>query len=266
MKFLATSFLALAAALLIVGVPTSQAATVLHHYSFDSDFTDDSGNVNTLTASSGTPNIPNAGGDFVFGTGALNLDQSGTEEHLAFASAIAFDGTSSWSVSWWSQRNTAETSGGFSASGGIIGTISNSDDFIFTPNNVASRRVRLRSGSGATRDFSGDAYGLDYEHFAVSYDDNTGLVSVWREGILLGSPAWGGNIDFTHVGAITTNQAHSFHGRIDELYIFNGTLSNADVASLKSNNALAVVPEPHSYTLALIALAGLVVTWRHRRR
>jgi hypothetical protein len=86
MKFTPATIPLLVAASAILA--QSASAALLAHYSFDSNFTDGSGNANHLTASSGTPNVTTTTGQHVFGGGAANLDQSGTQEHLALTATI----------------------------------------------------------------------------------------------------------------------------------------------------------------------------------
>lgn len=236
----------------------AQAASVLVHYAFDSNFNDDSVNSNDLSISSGTPNITNTAGEVKFGGGALNLDQSGTEEHLAFDSSFTFLGSNQWSMSWWGKRSSSS----LSSQGMIVGTISGTSNFVWTPDNSGVvQGLRLRNSNAVTVDFGGIPDDNEYHHWAVS-NNGANQVTAWRDGVNLGTKTWGAGITLTNVGAGTNSQNNSFYGQIDELFIFSGTLSSLEVTNLRNHNTLVPTPAALPAGLALLALTGL----RRRRR
>jgi hypothetical protein len=248
--------------LIAPGAPGVRAATVLVHYGFDSNFNDDSGNNNHLSGSSGTPDITVAAGETAFGAGALNLDQSGTQEHLAFDTFISFAGSDAWSMSWWGKRSSNALIG----QGMVVGTINNSNNFVWTPDNSdVVQGLRLRNSNGVGVDYGGIADDNEYHHWAVSYNGSNS-VTAWRDGVNLGTKTWGGGIVMTHVGAGTASQTNSFYGQIDELYLFTGTLSAADVISLRDNNTLAAIPAPAALPAGLVMMAGMLMRRRGGRR
>jgi hypothetical protein len=227
----------------------------LAHYSFDSDFTDSSANGNDLTASSGTPAITSTSGDVAFGGGALELDQSGTQELLSFGTTIDFDGTSAWSMAWWGKRSASAGA----PSGMIAGTITDSNDFVWTPDNSSVvQGLRVRDNGGSSTDYGGIADDNAYHHWVVVYN-GSGSIEVWRDNTSLGTKTFSGDIRMTHVGGGTASQANSFYGQIDELYIFDEAINSTTVASLFNSN---VVPEPSS--LVLLGLGGLAMLRRRR--
>lgn len=231
-------------------------SAILAHYSFDSDFTDGSGNGNDLTTSSGTPNITSSAGETAFGGGALNLDQSGTQEHLQIGSSFSFNGTTPWSVAWWGQRSSSS----LGSQGMIAGTIANSSDFIWTPDNPSVvQGIRVRHTTSDQVDSGGIIDDNAFHHWAVSYD-GLGNLTIWRDNASLGTSGFSGNLDMTHVGAGTATINNSFFGQIDELYIFDEAIDGATVDSLFTSNT--VVPEPGS--LALLAFGGLALIRRRR--
>ena len=237
----------------------SASAALLAHYSFDSNFNSSVG-TNHLTGSSGTPNITTTTGQHVFGGGALNLDQSGTQEHLAFTATIDFTGATPWSMTWWGQRSTSS----LASQGMIAGTIADSNNFVWTPNNPAVNSVeglRLRgpNTTGTNQvDYDNIVDDNAFHHWAVVYD-GSGSVTVWRDNVNLGTKSFSGDVLMTHVGAGTTSINNSFFGQIDELYIFDEAIGSATVASLFNNN---VVPEPGA--VSLLCLGGMLLVRRRR--
>lgn len=234
---------------------TSASGALLAYYSFDSNFNDLSGNNNHLTVSNGTPGITTTAGEHQFGGGALNLDQSGAEQHLAFTTSINLTSTQAWSIVWWGQRSDAAAG----SHGGIVGTTANSNNFVWTPDNSSVvQGLRVRNSAGGQADYGSIPDDNDWHHWAVVYDGD-GEVEVWRDNTSLGTQSFTGNLLLTHVGAITGNQANSFWGQIDELYIFDEAISSDVVGSLFTSN---VIPEPSS--LVLLGMAGLLAFKRRR--
>ena len=213
---------------IVTHTPVAPATPVLRaYYPFDGDFTDASGNNNHLTGSSGTPDITTVGAESAVGGGALNLDQSGTQEHLAFTTPIGFTGTTAWSMAWWGRRGTSSAA----TQGMIAGTITDSNNFVWTPSNATVEGLRLRDSAGASTDYDGIVDDNAYHHWAVVYND-AGSVEVWRDNVSLGSKAFTGSISMTHVGAGTASQTNSFFGQIDELYFYDGAIDAAKVGEL----------------------------------
>ncbi len=213
---------------------------LLAYFPFDSDFTDASGNNNHLVNPSGSPDITTTSGESAVGGGALNLDQSGTQEFLGLTDDLAFDGTTAWSMAWWGKRSTSAGA----AQGMIAGKITDSNNFIWTPNNPAAGSVeglRLRDNTGASTDYDGIVDDNAYHHWAVVYN-GSGSVEVWRDNVSLGSKAFSGIISLTHVGAGNANQTNSFYGQIDELYVYDGAINAAKVDELYSARVVDNTP------------------------
>ena len=215
---------------LLLCASASSEAGLLAYYPFDGDFSDTSGNNNHLGVSSGSPSITFASGESMIGGGALNLDQSGIQEHLSFTTPFDFNGSTPWSMTWWGKRSSSATA----AQGMIVGTTTDSNDFVWTPSNPANGSVeglRLRNSTGTSADYDGIVDDSTYHHWAVVYN-GAGSVEVWRDNISLGSKSFPGNITMTHVGAGTSTINNSFFGQIDELHIFNEAINAAKVNEL----------------------------------
>lgn len=235
----------------VTHTPGVSSPVLRAYYPFDSDFTDASGNNNHLTGTSGTPDITTVGAESAVGGGALNLDQSGTQEHLAFTTPIAFDGTTAWSMAWWGKRGTSA----LAAQGMIAGTITDSNSFVWTPNNPATGSVeglRLRDNTGTSTDYDDIVDDNAYHHWAVVYN-GLGSVEVFRDNVSLGSKAFSGNITMTHVGAGTASQNNSFFGQIDELHVYDGAIDSAKINELYSAR---VIPPPSVSLLRVYLLGG----------
>jgi hypothetical protein len=224
---------------------TPVAAPLLAYFPFNSNFNDASGNNNHLSSSSGTPNITATTGQFTVGGGALNLDQSGTQEHLSLTTPINFNGTTPWSMSWWGKRSISSAD----THGIVAGKITNTGDLVFTPNIPSGLQgIRLRNSTADSTDFSGIADDNAYHHWAVVYN-GLGNVEVWRDNINQGSKAFSGVISLTHVGAGNPNQTNSFFGQIDDLSIYNGAIDATKVNELFSVGVLPAITRLRIYLL-----------------
>ena len=133
-------------------------------------------------------------------------------------------------MAWWGKRATSS----LAAQGMVAGTITDSNDFVWTPSNPAVGSVeglRLRDSAAASTDYDGIVDDNAFHHWAVVYN-GAGSVEVWRDNVSLGSKAFTGNISMTHVGAGTASQTNSFFGQIDELYVYDGAINAAKVGEL----------------------------------
>lgn len=73
--------------------------------------------------------------------------------------------------------------------------------------------------------------------------------------------------DFTSIGGDAGGERY-WKGYIDNVFIFNGALSQAQMAYIISNpgqSPLGAIPEPSSYGVALGGLALAVAAWKRRR-
>lgn len=106
----------------------------------------------------------------------------------------------------------------------------------------------------------------EWSHIVVNY--NNGLAEFFVNGVAAGSDtvaASGGA--FTTLAGSTTNLqisrdgTESFHGSIDELWLFSGTLGIQEIANLQSFNA---IPEPSVMALGGLAMAGFAFARRRK--
>ena len=229
-------------------------ASVVAHWSFDSNFNDSSGNANDLTTAVGTPNITNVAAETAFGGGALNLTHT-DNEYLSLSSPLVFGAADAWSVSFWAQRNAT------SDAGMVIGNAGVRNSFIWTTEAFNGMRFRPQSSSSASNDFTAPK-DFSFHHY-VMVADGTGQLSLYVDN---GAPetktsATGGtSFTVNAVGYAYDNTNYTFGGQIDEIYVFDEAIDASIVSSLFSSNA---IPEPAS--AALLALGGCLLIRRRRR-
>jgi len=252
MKFTRTlPFLAVLAFL-----PASSNAALLAHYSFDSGFTDASGNNNDLTIAVGTPTISTTAGEHVFGGGALDLDSTiSNEEYLNLTSTITFGTGDAWSISFWGRRRP----GSDDRQGMVAGNPGNTQDFIWLSNNPSQvEGLRFRSTSNQNANFDGFPDDGQFHHWVV-ISDGAGTISAYRDNVPQTAGSAAGDFNIISIGDSYTGTTHSMNGQIDEMYIFDEAIDSTTVSSLFTSN---VIPEPGS--LILLGLGGLTVLRRRR--
>lgn len=246
-------------------------AAVVAHYSFDTDFTDSSGNGYHGTAFDGNSDsdtagatITNTAGEFVFGGGAASFT---AERDWIDIPLQAFADGEAYSVSFWA-RDLAH---GTSALGGmVIGQPGNSSSFIWIDS--AAGGLRWRSLSDAANHQADFSFGNDgaWHHYVVIAGDFADADSVvdeirlYRDNVLIGTDD--GNVttfNFDAIGeAFHTNNDLDFEGQIDEVWIFDEAIDEDMINRLYSNN---LVPEQDTYQLLGFGLLSLGLLWWRRR-
>lgn len=215
------------AALLVVG-PQWARAGLLAYYSFDSDFTDASGQSNDLTAEPGTdPAITTDPGQVAGGTGALDLDGN---DWLNLTNTLSFGPSDPWSVAFWVKRDA----GAATQDGMILGEVGTSGNFIWTPSNpTVVQGLRFRNANGNNADYSGFPDDGAFHHWAVIAHGD-GSVTVYRDNVSLGSRTPSGGTTFTasDVGHAFSSTGQIHFGQIDELYIYDEAIDATKVAEL----------------------------------
>lgn len=219
----------------------SQAsADLIHHYKFDTDASDSAGSANGTLS----------GGANVSG-GMLNLD--GSTGFVQFSSYL-IPGSGNYSVAMF-----AKWTGGTVHLAEMIsqGRTGGPGFFMGTDNTGKVRLTDTWQNTGVNYPTDGALH-----HFALTVDASGGASYFYLDGALKA----------TFNSAITTTQVTTFtrlgrqfqdwteyyHGSLDDVRIYNNTLSASEVANL------AGVPEPGSALLA--GIAGLFGMTQFRRR
>jgi hypothetical protein len=219
--------------------------TPIAHYSFDTDFRDASGNGNDLVIAAGSPSITTNVGEHCFGGGALDLaSTTANQSYLRPGTSFVFAADQPWSVAFWGRRRP----GTDKRTGMVVGKVSNSSDFIWTPDNPSQvQGIRFRNSSGGNADFGGIPDDNQFHHWAV-VADGKGNVTAYRDNTHLGTLARTTTFAIEAVGHAYNSMVHSYDGQIDELYIFDEAIDTDTIDLLYRSNGKT----PDEGTLLLV--------------
>lgn len=240
---------------------SSAQADLIHHWRFDESSGttafDSAGSLHGAMTN-GAAFLP-AGG--VAG-GAGSFD--GADDHVLLSGGAAIMNTS-FSVSMWLKRDTTNTAD-YALGQGDTGT------------QGLSLHIGWRDADTFTQAFWGDdqnynnaTLGADttnFHHFLTTFDAGINEQRIYADGVLVATrPSLG---DFLGSGANNMwigrrRDGNNFDGLIDDVQIYNHTLTASDAAFLFANPGVAVaVPEPSTVLYVLAACGGLV--WVRRRQ
>ena len=235
----------------------------IFHYSFDSDYSDSSGNGLDGTPVDGNGDSDTAGvsittaaGESVFGGGAASF--TAERDYVSIPQQLVNSGNE-YSLSFWA-RNLAD-----SGSGGMaMGTPETygSNFFLW----IWDGYVRWRGNSNLAERQADFTYSRDkdWHHYALvigDYDSGGTVddVTLYIDGCFVGSDS--GNLTGSIYNAIGDGYPSTldfdWEGQIDEVWMFDTALSCDQVQMLRCSN---VIPEPTSVALllcGLLSLAGL---------
>lgn len=229
----------IALSILCLGI-SSATADLIHHYKFDTDASDSAGSAN---------------GTLLFGAsvsgGTLNLD--GLDDYVQFNSYLV-PGSGNYSVAMFAKW----TGGSVHLSEMISQGYTGGPGFFMGAD--GSGKIRVTDGWLNT----GVNYPTDgaFHHFALTVDAGAAKSYLYLDGTLAATLnsalTTTQSTTFTRLGRQFQTWSEFYHGSLDDVRVYNNTLSAGDVANL------AGVPEPGS--ILLVGTAGLVGLIRFRRR
>jgi hypothetical protein len=220
--------------------PAGPTALLLH-YAFDGDLLDSSPSANHGQASGNAQTSPT---DAPVGGGHLALDGQ-DNSYIALGQPLAFAAAESWSAAFWARR------GGLGAGKGmVLGERFTTDDFIWLNDNFSG--LRFRSSTAATLDFTA-AQDLDWHHYTL-VADGMGQLSLYVDGTHAQTLAGNTSFRADSVGqAYTTNLKYAFQGGLDEVRVYAGALSAAEVQALFAQGS---EPPPPTVSRLRVFLIG----------
>jgi hypothetical protein len=219
----------------------SNAATLIHSYTFDGNANDGTGSANgTLSGSASVSG------------GFLHLN--GSTDYLQFGTGL-IPGSGSFSVLISAQLDTSLPSGLY------IELISQEGQFYLGPT-AGTGIIRIGDAWSST----GTAYPDDgaWHTFGVVSDVDANTTYLYVDGFFRASRAGTTNPPSgptgTRLGRQYNGHAEYFDGRMDNFRVYSGALSGGEVFTL--SNGSSEVPEP--WTMALTG-AGLIVVGLRRK-
>jgi len=228
-------------AAILLAVPVQ--AGVWAHYSFDTDYSDSSGNARngTLTdvGTTGNSGIITTTGDFKFGNGAINF--SADRDYVAIPSKTFSSGVS-YTIAFWA-RKTAGDTGQASEWDMAIGQRDTSAFFIAL-SDVTGTGLRWRGSSSATDRQADFTVTKDYlwHHYAIVASGTT--ITLYVDG-QLSSTATGKQTGFTvdTIGeAYLAANDYDFNGQMDEVWIYDEALGASAINALFQFNDSNATP------------------------
>jgi hypothetical protein len=116
--------------------------------------------------------------------------------------------------------------------------------------------------NGFAYEVTGTQMDLSWHNHILTYDSSA--INYFYDGILVGSAQW--TIDTYNsvlsMGSIDGDPSgYYFHGSVDDVRLYNRSLSNTEAAALYANES---VPEPSALSLLGIGLSGLAMMRRRR--
>jgi hypothetical protein len=243
-------------------------ASVIAHWSFDSNFSDATGTYNGVNSSTDTSANTLAagvvaapvGGAAPFGGGCLYTGED--YNYVKLPSTISLSATTGYTISLW--VNNFRT--GNNQDSIPIGDQNNTQNFLAYDSAYNGLRVRMSNQSDNFAFTPTEDAGA-WHHLVVSVDPATG-VTVYRDNVSKGTNGAKNTMTINAIGFGYSNLGQStpammdWYGNIDEVWLFDQSVTAEQVSNLFTYNAL-VAPEPA--TLALLGVGSLLAMRRRRK-
>ncbi len=229
-------------ALVFCGIATATQAGVYSHYSFDIDYQDGSGNgrhgslvdVGTI----GDSGITTVAGGYRFGGGALNLSLE--RDYVAIPSKT-FSSEIPYSISFWTKKAPGDTDDP-ALWDMVMGQRGNSNFFISLNDGTGLRWRGSSSVTARQADFSTPDDTIWHHHIITA--DNAQNITYYRDGAWVAT-ATGKSTGFildTIGEAYSTTRDFDFHGQIDEVWVFDETITATMATNLFLYNNSSGLP------------------------
>ena len=255
------------AILFFVGLTTSAYAGVWAHYSFDTDYTDSSGNGRNgslveglgipTTSSGGAPAgtvgnsyVTNTASQYKFGGGSMHFS---TDRDYVSLPLTTFANGTPWSITLWVKIAAQDAAEPASAKtfDMAMGNVSDNNNFIAVAQ-ASTSRFR-NTGNTFQQDFVATGLGTNLWVHLGLVADGVGGFKIYTNGNLCVS-ATGKDTTFSYnaIGEAysvnTTANDFDFHGEIDEVWVFDQALDATNVLGLYTANDPNMVLTPPQAT------------------
>lgn len=231
-------------------LPLPASAGVYSHYSFDTDYSDVSGNAHNGTlvdnGSTGNSGITSTAGEFKFGNGAMNFHAD--RDYIDLGALKSFGSGIPYTIAFWAKKAPGDA-GDAGVWDMVIGDRT-STGFFIALNDTSGTGMRWRSVDSSAARQADFAVTRDYlwHHYAIVASGTT--ITLYVDGQLFGSPATGKStgFQFNTIGEAYPTNDFDFNGQLDEVWVYDEALGAAAVNALfQSNDANAVPPYAGSH-------------------
>ena len=246
--------LSLIALLVEIGCLTSQAnAALVAHWSFDTDFTDSTGGHNGTLVDGGTANSGIDTVDKKFGAGSVDISADGAPgiDYVDIASPVTLvhDADGFTFAFWVKKRNNDNQAM-------VLGDRTAASDYVWMHTASIFERSTIASNNFTQANWTSDTA---WHHVAVVNNGaSTNNMAIYLDGVSLPLVAGPTRLYAFKLNTIGDgwNGANNFdlNGNVDEVWVYDHTLTGAEIVGLRDNNA---IPEPSTFHLLWLGLLGL---------